>query len=142
MFCLSDNFLYTLLFNSYHCWYLFWLGSHAWIKAVDYLSIIWEIRECSELSGQDMDAPMVPQLCQLCTDTFSHKVIHTSLFISLTTSPWTSGLVVHCTRSHGQGTPNHAPFTEWGAIAQGCVYLEGQTYGRWACKSPDSEPWI
>ena len=43
-----------------------------------------------ELPGQYMSASVVPLLYQLCADTVFHGVIHTSLFTSLTTSPWTS----------------------------------------------------
>jgi len=47
--------------------------------------------------------------------------------------------VVHCSRAHGQGMPDHAPLTDWGAAVQGCVYLEGQGDGRWAALTVNPE---
>ena len=148
--------LRTLLFNSYHWWYLSWLGSHAWVKATDYLSIIWEIRECTVLHTQ-----LLITFWNCLGNIWVHQWSHCSiscvqtqfsmgLFTLLCSLLWPPapgplsmvGQVVHCSRAHGQGIPDNAPLTEWGAAAQGCVYLAGQADGRRACSSPDSEYWI
>lgn len=147
----------SLLFNFYHWWYLSRLGSPAWVESCglsgchlgDERTVQDPTHSCSPHFGTIL-ATHEYITCPTAVSAVCRHIFSMSLFIVLCSLLWPPALrplsmvgqVVHCRRVPGQRIPDYIPLMEWGATAQGYVYLEGQADGGYACSSPDSECWI